>query len=278
MLGMAVVWGTSFVVIKGVLADISPVLFLAARFSLAAVVLAGIYRSKLRRSALGAGLVAGSLLFTAFVLQTEGLALTTPSKSAFLTGFSIPLVPFINSLVYRVRPKRHEVIGILIASSGMALMTLPAGRPVMSAGDFLSLLCAVTFAFHFVVIAHFSPIVGFETLAVVQVAVAAVLGLVCAFAFGPVRFHPTPALGAAILAMGLLATALAFTTMAWAQQYTTATRTAVILTLEPAVAWFTSYVVMGEVLGFRGKIGAGLIVAGVLLVELKRSKPETLHI
>jgi drug/metabolite transporter (DMT)-like permease len=278
MLGMTVIWGTSFVVIKGALNNISPVLFLAARFTLAAVVLAAIYRSKLRRSAILAGLLAGGLLFTAFVFQIEGLALTTPSKSAFLTGLSIPLVPFINSLVYRVRPKKFEVIGILIASSGMALMTLPTGKMVMSAGDFLSLLCAVTFALHFVVTAHFSPIAGFETLAVVQVAVAAVLGFLSAFAFGPVRFHATPALGVAILAMGLLATALAFTTMAWAQQHTSATRIAVILTLEPAVAWFTSYVVTGEILALRGKIGAGLILAGVLLVESKRSKPETLNI
>jgi drug/metabolite transporter (DMT)-like permease len=278
MLGMTVIWGTSFVVIKDALSDISPVLFLAARFSLAAIVLAAIYRSKLRRSGVAAGLLAGALLFTAFVFQTEGLALSTPAKSAFLTGFSIPLVPFINSLVYRVRPKKYEVIGILVASSGMALMTLPAGKMVMSAGDCLSLLCAVTFALHFVVTAHFSPIVGFETLAVTEVALAAVLGFTSALAFGPVRFHATPALCVSILAMGLLATALAFTTMAWAQQHTSAMRLAVILTLEPAIAWFTSYVVNGELLAPRGKIGAGLILAGVLMVELKRSKPETLHI
>jgi drug/metabolite transporter (DMT)-like permease len=273
-----VIWGTSFVIIKGALADISPVLFLAARFTLAALVLAAIYRTKLRRAALLPGLLAGGLMFTAFVFQTEGLALTTPSKSAFLTGLSIPLVPLLNSVVYRVRPKKVEVIGILIASIGMALMTLPSGRFETSAGDFLSLLCAVTFALHLAVIGHFTPIVGFETLAVVQVSVAAVLGCFFAFAFGPVRFHATPSLAVAILAMGLLATAVAFTTLVWAQQYTTPTKAALILTLEPAVAWFTSYVVTGEVLANRGKIGAGLILAGVLLVELKRSKPETLTI
>jgi drug/metabolite transporter (DMT)-like permease len=113
---------------------------------------------------------------------------------------------------------------------------------------------------------------------VLETGMAAVLGLLSAFAFGPVRFHPTPALGVAILAMGLLATALAFTTMAWAQQHTSATRIAVILTLEPAVAWLTSYVVTGEILALRGKMGAVLILAGVLLVELKRTKPETLTI
>jgi drug/metabolite transporter (DMT)-like permease len=100
-----------------------------------------------------------------------------------------------------------------------------------------------------------------------------------AFLFGfPVRFHATPALGGAVVATGLLATALAFTTLAWAQQYTTPVRAALILALEPAVAWLTSYVVTGEVLSNRGKIGAGLILAGVLAVELKRSKPEILNV
>jgi drug/metabolite transporter (DMT)-like permease len=278
LFGMAAIWGTTFVIIKAALVDISPLLFLAARFTIAALVLWAIYRSRLRPAAVKAGLLAGALLFTAFVFQTEGLALTTPSKSAFLTGLSIPMVPLVNSLVYKSRPQKSEVLGILTASFGMALMTLPPGRFVMTTGDLLSLLCAVTFAFHFVVIGHFSKTVGFETLAVVQVTVAAVLGFLSAAGSGSLRIHATPALGVAILATGLLATALAFTTMAWAQQYTTPTRAALILSLEPAVAWLTSYVVTGEVLSNRGKMGAGLILAGVLLVELKRSKPETLHI
>jgi drug/metabolite transporter (DMT)-like permease len=278
LLGVTAIWGCSFVVIKGALADISPVLFLAARFTVASLVLGALYGRKLRRPALGPGLLAGALLFIAFVFQTEGLALTTPSKSAFLTGLSIPMVPLANSLVYRIRPQKSEVLGILIASFGMVMMTLPPGRFEMSPGDLLSLLCAVTFALHIVVIAHFSPRVGFESVALVQVAVAALLGFLTASVFGPVRFHPTPALGLAVVAAGVLATALAFTTMAWAQLYTTPTRSAIIFALEPAVAWFTSYVATGELLSNRGKMGAGLILAGILLVELKSSKPETLNI
>lgn len=204
---------------KAALADISPFLFLALRFTLAAVVLGAIYGKaicgkKVGRPAVKAGLLAGALLFAGFALQTGGLALTTPSKSAFLTGLSIPMVPLASSLVHRTRPRKLEVIEILIASFGMAMMTLPSGRFEMSTGDVLSLLCAVIFALHLVVIGHFSPMVGFETLAVVQIAVAAVLGIACALLFGPFRFHATPALGAALLATGLLATALAFTAMA----------------------------------------------------------------
>lgn len=283
LLGVTIIWGATFVVVKAALTDISPLLFLAIRFTFAALVLAAIYGRKVSRQGIGGGVLAGGLLFTAFVFQTEGLALTTPTKSAFLTGLSIPMVPLASSLVYRIRPRKFEVVGILIASFGMALMTLPSGKFEISTGDILSLLCAVTFALHIVVIGHYSPSVGFETLAVVQIAVAGVLGFLSAWflpasIFGPARIHLTPALGMALLATGLLATALAFTAMAWSQQYTSPTRAALIFALEPAVAWLTSYVVTGEILSNRGKMGAGLILAGVLLVELKRSKPEKLNI
>ena len=281
LLGVTVLWGATFVVVKAALADITPFLFLASRFTLAAVVLWAIFRKPVRNamaSAPGvwkAGMLAGTVLFVAFVFQTEGLRLTTPSKSAFLNGLSVPMVPLASSLVYRIRPRKFEVAGILIASFGMALMTLPAGRFGMSTGDVLSLLCAVAFALHIVVVGHFSPILGFETLAVTQVTVAAAWGLLSACLFDvPVHIHATPALGMAVLAAGLLATALAFTTMAWAQQYTTPTRAALIMALEPAAAWLSSWMVTGEVLSNRGKIGASLILAGVLLVEVRVGKDQ----
>ena len=79
------------------------------------------------------------------------------------------MVPLASSLVYRIRPRLVEVAGILIASVGMMLMTLPPFRLrfEMSRGDVLSFLCAVRFALHIVVIGHYSPIIGFESLAVV---------------------------------------------------------------------------------------------------------------
>jgi drug/metabolite transporter (DMT)-like permease len=87
----------------------------------------------------------------------------------------------------------------------------------------------------------------------------------------PVRFHLTGAVVAAILITGLLATALAFTTQAWAQQYTSATRAALIFALEPVVAWLTSWALTGETMAIRGKVGAGIILAGILLVECTRN-------
>ena len=177
LVGVTIIWGTTFVVVKSALAEVSTWLFLALRFTLAALALMLIYRRAMRRRSLGAGILAGVALFTAYVFQTLGLELTTPSKSAFITGLSIPMVPLLGSLVYRIRPRLLEVTGVLIASFGMALMTLPPGRFEISRGDFLTLLCALTFALHIVITGHFAPLHGFAPLAVTQTVVAAALGV-----------------------------------------------------------------------------------------------------
>lgn len=273
--GVTVIWGTTFVVVKAALAEVSAFVFLTLRFWVAAAALILIYRGAIRRQGIGAGVLAGSLLFTAYVFQTRGLELTTPSKSAFLTGLSIPMVPLVSSLVYSMKPRLVEASGILIASLGMMLMTVaPAAdwRSGMSRGDLLSLLCAVTFAFHIVIIGQYSQLYGFKSLAAVQVATAALLGSTLVGFAEPIRFHLTPRVATAVLITGLLATALAFTTQAWAQQYTSPTRAALIFALEPPIAWLTSYALTGERMANRGKVGAGMILAGILWVELTRPK------
>jgi drug/metabolite transporter (DMT)-like permease len=276
--GITILWGTTFVVVKSALAEIPTFAFLAFRFTVAAVALALIYRKALRRVGLRGGLLAGGLLFIAYAFQTLGLGLTTPSKSAFLTGLSIPMVPLASSLVYRNRPRLVEILGILIASAGMMLMTLPSLRFEMSRGDALSFLCAVVFALHIVVVGHYSALIGFESLAAFQVGTAAVLALSVyggLWAFTrPVPVHWSPGVVGAILVTGILATALAFTAMAWAQQYASPTRAALIFSLEPLVAWLTSYSLTGETMTNRGKVGAVAILAGILLVETNRAEIE----
>jgi len=261
------------VMVKEALSDVSPLLFITARFSLAAITLWFIYGKVVRREGLGGGVLAGALLFAAFTCQTMGLELTTPSKSAFLTSLSVPMVPLAGSLVYRSRPRLVEVAGILLSTVGMIFLTLPVSAPEtggfgITRGDLLSFLCAVLFALHIVVTGHYSPINGFQSLAVIQATVVALLGASAFWVAEPVRLHLTAGVTVAVLITGLFSTALAFTTMAWAQQYTSATRAALIFTLEPVVAWLTSWVMTGETLPNRGKVGAGLILAGIVAGEL----------
>jgi drug/metabolite transporter (DMT)-like permease len=265
------IWGSTFVLVKRALDDASALLFVAVRFTLAAVVMAWIFR---RRWAWHSGpppggILAGICLFGGYAFQTAGLKLTTPSKAAFLTGLTVVMVPLLSSLVYRVYPHVSEAIGVVIATLGMGLMTLQGNAAGVALGDALEILCALAFAAHIVVLGHYSKMATFEPLAVWQLGTTAALALAGFWWIEKPFFHPSPILWLAILISSLLSTALAFTVQAWAQQVTTATRAALIFTLEPVVAWVFAFTIMGERLPTRAVFGAILILAGILVAELK---------
>ena len=276
----SVIWGSTFILVKSATDFVSPLLFLAIRFSLAAAALALLFRGgrKWRRRAtpamLAAGCLAGIFLFSGYAFQTIGLRLTTAPKSAFLTGLATVMVPLLGALVYRVRPQISEILGVLIATFGMALMTIEGPIDSIGRGDLLTLGGALAFAAHVVTLGHYSERIGYEILSVTQVAAAAVSSLALFWWAETPRLHWQPVVLWAILITGLFCTALAFTIQAWAQRYTTSTRTALIYALEPVVAWVTSFLVAGEGLSGRAAAGAALILSGVLLVEMKPLQPR----
>jgi drug/metabolite transporter (DMT)-like permease len=275
LVAIAFVWGSTFVLVKTALEDISTLLFLALRFLLAALVLGAAYRRRFSgflpggAGRLWGGVLTGLCLFGGYVFQTLGLRLTTPSKSAFLTGLAIPLVPLLASLFWRIPPKLSELAGVAVATAGMALMTLPGGSAGINLGDLLTLGAAFFFAVHLLAVGHFSPRDGFERLSVLQVTAVAVLSLASFWWAETMFVNWSYTLLAAIAVTALMATAAALTVQAWAQRHTSFTRTAVIFAAEPVFAAATSFVVLGEVLTARAWAGAGLILAGILIVELK---------
>jgi drug/metabolite transporter (DMT)-like permease len=272
-----IVWGVTFVLVKQALHDVSPILFLTLRFALATLALAAIFAvfgrprlaSRFTWRSAGAGALSGTFLFAGYALQTAGLRLTTAAKSAFLTGLTSVMVPLLAALVYRSRPQVSEVAGVLVATAGLGLMTLPGGIGSVNPGDLLTILCAIGFAAHIVTLGHFSEQMSFEVLSITQVGAAGVWALgMFGWAETP-RVAWRPAVVWAILITALLCTALAFTIQAWALQYTTSTRTALIYLFEPVVAWVTSLLLLGEGLSGRASGGAALILLGILLVEMK---------
>jgi drug/metabolite transporter (DMT)-like permease len=220
------------------------------------------------------GALCGVFLFSGYVLQTLGLRLTTAPKSAFLTGLTSVMVPLLASLVYKIKPQVSEVVGILVATVGLGLMTLEGAIRVIGRGDVLTLLCAVAFGAHIVTVSHFSGKMSFELLSVTQVGAAAVLASSLFWWVEIPHVEWLPVVVGAVLITGLLATALAFTVQAWALQYTTSSRAALIYMLEPVFAWITSYFLVGEGLSARAAAGAALILSGVLVVEMKPLNPR----
>jgi drug/metabolite transporter (DMT)-like permease len=271
-------WGATFVVVKEALADASVFAFLAVRFVLAALLMAVIYRRALRqltRAEGWAGAQIGFFMFTGYAFQTRGLIQTTPSKAGFITGFSVVLVPVLMAVFWGRRINRWVWGGALAALVGLYYLTVPpAGFTELNAGDLLVLVCAALFALHIIFVGRYSPHHSVGALSFLQVATTAALTLVAlpvasVTGWEPLRVHWTTELLFAVLVTAVLATALAFSVQVWAQQYTTPTHTAILFSLEPVFAALTSYVVLGERLSGRGLLGAGLILVGILVAELK---------
>ena len=219
---IAFIWGSSFLIAKRALPEVTPLLYLALRFTLAAAVLAIFFRRRIRlgfgHEEYWSGLKVGAFLMLGFILQTIGLQTTTPSKSAFLTGLYIVLVPFVNSLVYRSKPRIWEVIGVLIAGLGMGLLSMQGESLSIARGDLLTIASAFAFAIHIVLLGHWAPIVGFESLSFLQIAAAAAIAVIATPLVEIPSIHWSPIVITAVIGGGLLATAVAFVLLTWAQQ------------------------------------------------------------
>ena len=279
LVAVSLIWGATFVLVKQALSDVSTLLFLTLRFSIAAAALALIFRKEFRTpNALPSmlrGLLAGVFLFAGYVLQTTGLKFTSASKAGFITGLYVPLVPLIGGLLHQKMPQISELIGVVIAVAGTILLTVQKDILHIAGGDLLVAGCAAAFACHIVILGRFAPKSNLGVLTVSQIAIGAVLGAATFWWVEPVRLQWSVGVWVALGVTSLLATALAFAVQTWAQRWSSPTRTVLIFSLEPVFAWVTSYIVAGEVLSHRGMAGAALILAGILIVELKPIRPTS---
>ncbi|MBI1895345.1 MAG: DMT family transporter [Acidobacteria bacterium] len=268
---VCLIWGSTFVLVKEALQDVSTLLFLTLRFSVAAAALTLLFRGRAAHAPPGSwrgGVITGACLFSGYFVQTLGLRYTTPGKSGFITGLYVVLVPVFAAAVYRKLPQPSEVAGVTLATLGVALLSFDANSP-MNRGDVLTLGCAVLYAFHILLLGRYSPVMPVERLAVLQIATGAAIGLVTFWWVETPYLRATPRVWLALAVTSLLATALAFTVQTWAQRYTTATRTALVFALEPVFALLASYVWIREVFLPRALFGAVLILAAILVVEWK---------
>jgi len=286
LIGVVLVWGCTFPLVKSALNDISPLLFNLLRMTLAALVLLALNHRALRgltRAELRLCLTAGLFLALGYSFQTSGLAHTTPSKSAFLTGLVVVMVPIlalIPGVAPRTAPKPNIIVflGAVTAFVGLILLTSTPGTGAallsgMHLGEWLTLLCAIAFAAHLLSLAHAAPQLSARRLGTLQIAFASVFMLFALPLGGHPHLHLTPTAILALAITALLATAAAFTIQSWAQQLLPPTHTALILTLEPVFAALTSLLFFHERFGPREIVGAALILTGILLAELRSGQP-----
>jgi drug/metabolite transporter (DMT)-like permease len=276
------IWGATFVVVKDALADVSVVVYIAVRFSLAAAVMGIVFWRSVRQlkpPTIFAGLQIGAAMFGGYIFQTAGLKLTTPAKAAFITGSCVVLVPLLLAMFGRRRITGWIWAGAIAALAGLYFLTVPAGGlGGLNRGDPIVFLGAVMFALHIIFIGRHVGDHSVGALAFLQVATTAVLSallvpLVAGAGWEKPRLVLSGTAVAAILITAIGSTVIGFSFQTWAQRHTSPSHTAILISLEPVFAALTSWLLARERFGARTLVGAGLILAGILIAELMGPAP-----
>jgi drug/metabolite transporter (DMT)-like permease len=272
-----VIWGATFPATKAVLGQIPPFSFLFLRFLLGTLLTLGLValldlRPKLDRDLVGKSLVATGWLFLGYGLQTEGLAYTTASNSAFITALYVIFVP----LFLR---RFHARIWVSAGLAMLGLWLLVDPHMSVNLGDLMTLACAAAFAAHIVCLERYLREADGISLFLWQMMFITAAMLPAMMLESPARlvFAPTGVLLVGLSVTGLFATG-AFAVQMWAQSLIPAQRVALIFSLEPVYAAWLSWYFLGERLEPMGWLGSALILAAVVLGSLSHEavKAETL--
>ncbi len=270
LLAVTAVWGWSFVAKHDTLTIMAASTLNAWMFSLAAAALFPFSIRSFRLMNLGtllnAGL-AGVVLFMAFSLQTSGTALTTPSNAGFITGLCTVFTPVLLYLMGKGRPSLKQGIGTGIAVFGLGLLSLDGFT--LHYGDLLVLGCAVCFALHIVMVSTFTTPALAMASASIQLGVVGVLSLIWSVANNAFSVPTTLPVTATLLALALLATALAYAIQNRAQAVLAPEKVALILICEPIFGGLFGYFLAGDRLPAERLAGAGLILVGLAVTELR---------
>lgn len=278
------IWGSTFIVNRVVLETAPPLLFVLARFALAAAVLYVIARRRPRTpNLMRDSAVVGLLLAAGIGFQVAGQLFTTASKAAFVTGLSVPLTPVVGYLMTGKKASRENLAGLLIAAAGFAVLTWPKDAASgVNTGDLLILVTAVSYAVLIVIVSEtaathdvrwysFGQIVfAAAGIGAARLALAPFLGGTGTFLAAearPLVFDRRVVL--AILWMALFATVVTFLAQTWAQARMPATHAAILFALEPVFTAVFAAVLLGERMSSRDWTGAGLVLAGILVSELR---------
>lgn len=269
LVGVAVVWGGTFVMVKGAVENYPLYSFLGWRFAIATVAFVLLFPGSFKRLTWGSvrvGLLAGVFLTAGYIFQTWGLQATSASKAAFVTGMFVVITPLMQAVLLRRPPKAWTIAGVALSVVGLWLLS---GGSVggWNVGDTRVLLCAIAYSAHMIVLGGPGRKHSVSALTLVQLATVAVATGAVAIA---TEHAPLPTEGSlvfALLVTGVLASAVAFAVQTAAQQLISPTKTALILITEPAFGGVFGWLA-GESLGVSGVAGSALILGGMILAEV----------
>jgi drug/metabolite transporter (DMT)-like permease len=270
LVGIAAIWGLTFVMVQDAIAELQPLAFLAYRFIPAAAIVAAVFWRPLRRlppEGWRAGLLMGAFLTAGYVAQTLGLEHTSASNAGFITGLFVVLTPLFGAMLFGIRPPRAAWLAAGVSALGLVMLSGASGD-FRLAGDGVVFLCACAFALHILATARAVERFDVGALVAIQFGACGVFCLIAAAIGGDLDAPRGATVWNALIVTSLLASALGFLVQSYAQRHAPPARTALILAAEPAFAGLFGYLLQDERLSALAWAGAFLILAAIVLVDV----------
>ena len=270
LLGVAAVWGMSFVVMKDPIAKQNVNSFLFTRFSVAVIAMIALKPSVLKMitpEIISKGLLAGLFLGTGYIFQTLGLAIAGAAITGFITGLYVVATPLIALIFLRQKIDRYTWGCVITATIGLALLSLHGWS--VGYGEGLVLVSAIAFGAHIVALGRWSNGLDSYAMTVVQLAGCAILTGILAFAQGyelPAGRSGWPV----VFFTAIYATAIAFMVQTWSQAHISSTKVAVILTMEVVFAALFAVIFGGETIRLQALVGGALVLAAMFAIVKPR--------
>ncbi|OAB46130.1 DMT family transporter [Paenibacillus glacialis] len=289
LLLVAMMWGSTFLIVQNAVRVLPPLAFNGLRFlgaaALLALIISVFYRSQWKELSwkiLKHASLLGIFLFMGYAFQTVGLLYTTTSNAGFITGLSVIFVPFLSLILLKYPISRYTWLSALLAAIGLYLLTFTGSSFSLNKGDLLIFLCAIAFALHVTYTAIFAPTYPALLLCTLQMFIVGLLSTFSSLLFedlGPIhqvidQLVQPEVLFALLISIGPTS-ALAFWIQTVCQKFTSPARVAIIFATEPVFAAITGVFFGGEVLGTLAGLGCICILTGMIIAELK-STPSTL--
>lgn len=273
LLIVAIIWGSGFVASAIALDSFAPTQILALRFTLAFVLSLLIFWKDIKTieiPEIKKGGAIGLFLFLAFFFQTVGLQYTTASKNAFLTATNIVIVPFLSWLILRKKVSRNSIIGALVTLAGIGFLSGDGfALNSINLGDVLTLVCAVFFALQIFYTDFFVKDIKPGVIMITQMGTAALLSWITVLLTNETSFAINKDSILPILYLGIVSTLVAYGIQTWSQKSVGSSESAVILSTEAFFGMIASVIILNEIITSSMIIGAVLIFAGILIVEIK---------
>ena len=269
-------WGVTFPLIKIALEYISPVVFLALRFSVSAIMLVPFIlksRRLLERRIARIGITAGIFLFLGYYFQTVGLEYTTAANSGIITGIYVVLLPFISFAYLKIRASKLDVVASALAFAGLFIMSassLALKNSTVDLGDILTVICGVAYAVQIAYVSKYSGGLDSTVFTFYQILTVAVLSAVFIPTYSTALLTLNTMVVFVIVFTALFGGVLAYFITTKALIYVEPTSAGIIFVGEPIFAAISAVIIGGEVLGPLTIMGGSVMVFAMLLTSVDK--------